>query len=206
MGLDDAGIDRILNNVGDVPGTLDKSELRKDILAAWDFYQGYKRADSKGARTERRDHATKIAHKTSELIRLLNDNDSAGDWVRSRIDRLLSLRELEDEKIVSLASLTRSLGELLSVVGTIKRQCTGTASFREVIKVRPNFRLIGEDLVNVFEKHFAKQAVRTRNSDGQPDSPFVRFVTAVTAELGEPVVAETVSKAMSAVAKVKTDD
>src|SRR5436190_23956713 len=26
MGLDDAGIDRILNNVGDVPGTLDKSE------------------------------------------------------------------------------------------------------------------------------------------------------------------------------------
>ena len=57
----------------------------------------------------------------------------------------------------------------------------------------------------LFEKHFAKQAVRTR-SDGQPDSPFVRFVTAVTAELGEPVVAETVSKAMSAVAKVKTND
>jgi hypothetical protein len=28
----------------------------------------------------------------------------------------------------------------------------------------------------------------------------------VTAELGEPVVDETVSKAMSAVAKVKTDD
>jgi hypothetical protein len=209
MGLDDAGIDRILNNVGDVPGTLDKSELRKDILAAWDFYQGYKRADSKGARTKRRDYATKIAHKTIELIRLLND-DPAGDWVRSRIDRLFSLRELEDEKIVSLAPLTRSLltrslGELRSVVGTIKRQCTGTASSREVLKVRPSFRFIGEDLVNVFEKHFAKQAVRTRNSDGQPDSPFVRLVTAVTAELGEPVVAETVSKAMSAVAKVKTD-
>src|SRR5215471_3343336 len=121
MGLDDAGIDRILNNVGDVPGTLDKSELREDILAAWDFYQGYKRADSKGARTERRDHAIKIAHKTNELIRLLNY--PAGDWVRSRIGRLLSLRERneplrernEDEKIVSLASLTRSLDELLSV-------------------------------------------------------------------------------------------
>jgi len=204
MGLDDAGIDRILDNVGYVPGTLDKSELRKDILAAWDFYQGYKR-DSKGARTERREHATKIAHNTSELIHLLND--PAGDWVRSRIGRLLSLRERnEDEKIASLASLTRSLGELLSVVGTIERQCTGTASFREVLNVRPSFWLIGNDLVNVFEKHFAKQAARTRNSDGQPDSPFVRFVTAVTAELGEPVVAETVSKAMSAVAKVKTDD
>jgi len=216
MGLDDGGIDRILNNVGDVPGTLDKSELRKDILAAWDFYQGYKRVDSKGARTERREHATKIAHKTSELIRLLND--PAGDWVRSRTDRLLSLRERnedekivslaslthspagdwvrsrigrlfslrernEDEKIVSLASLTRSLDELLSVVGTIERQCTGTASFREVLNVRPSFWLIGKDLVNVFEKHFAKQAVRTRDSGGQPDSPFVRFVTAVTAEL-----------------------
>ena len=213
MGLDDAGIDRILNNVGYVPGTLDKSELRKDILAAWDFYQGYKRDDSKGARTERRKHATKIAHKTSELIHLLND--PAEDWVRSRIGRLLSLRERnEDEKIASLASLTRSLGELLSVVGTIERQCTGTASFRgtgtasfrKVLNVRPSFWLIGNDLVNVFEKHFAKQAARTRNSDGQPDSPFVRFVTAVTAELGEPVVAETVSKAMSAVAKVKTDD
>jgi hypothetical protein len=81
MGLDDAGIDRILDNVGYVPGTLDKSELRKDILAAWNFYQGYKRDDSKGARTERRKHATKIAHKTSELIHLLND--PAGDWVRS---------------------------------------------------------------------------------------------------------------------------
>jgi hypothetical protein len=205
MGLDDAGIDRILNNVGDVPGRLDKSELRKDILAAWDFYQGYKREDSKGARTERREHATKIAHKTNELIRLLND--PAGDWVRSRIDRLLSLRErYEDEKIVSLASLTRSLGELLSIVGAIERRCTGTASFREVLNVRPSFRLIGKDLVDVFEKHFAKPAVRTRNSDGQPDSPFVRFVTAVTAELGEPVVAETVSKAMSVVAKVKADD
>jgi len=210
MGLDDAGIDRILKNVGDVPGILDKSELREDILAAWDFYQGYKRADSKGARTERRDHAIKIAHKTNELIRLLND--PAGDWVRSRIGRLLSLRERneplrernEDEEIVSLASLTRSLDELLSVVRTIERQCTGTASFREVLNARPSFWLIGNDLVKVFEKHFAKQAARTRNSDGQPDSPFVRFVTAVTAELGEPVVDETVSKAMSAVAKVKT--
>jgi hypothetical protein len=207
MGLDDAGIDRILNYVGDVPGTLDKSELRKDILAAWDFYQGYKRENSKGARTERREHATKIAHKTNELIRLLND--PAGDWVRSRIGRLLSLRErerYEDEKIVSLASLTRSLGELLSIVGVIERQCTGTASFREVLNVRPSFWLIGKDFVDVFEKHFAKPAVRTRNSDEQPDSPFVRFVTAVTAELGEPVVAETVSKAMSVAAKVKTDD
>jgi len=147
MGLDDAGIDRILNNVGDVPGTLDKSELRKDILAAWDFYQGYKRDDSKGARTKRREHATKIAHKTSELIHLLND--PAEDWVRSRIGRLLSLRERnEDEKIASQASLTRSLGELLSVVGTIERQCTGTASFREVLNVRPSFWLIGNDLVN----------------------------------------------------------
>jgi hypothetical protein len=204
VGLDDAGIDRILDNVGYVPGTLDKSELRKDILSAWDFYQGYKRDDSKGARTERREHATKIAHKTRELIHLLND--PAEDWVRSRIGRLLSLRERnEDEKIASLASLTRSLGTLLSVVGTIERQCAGTRSFREVLNVRPSFWLIG-NLVKVFEKHFAKQAARTRNSDGQPDSPFVRFVTAVTAELGEPVVAETVSKAMSAVAKVKTDD
>ena len=231
MGLDDAGIDRILNNVGDVPATLDKSELREDILAAWDFYQGYKRADSKGARTERRDHAIKIGHKTNELIRLLNDPAPAGDWVRSQIGRLLSLRDgrceagaissrgiltiglsparpqpNEDEKIVSLASLTRSLGELLSIVGMIERRCTGAASLREVLNVRPSFWLIGKDLADVFEKHFAKPAVRTRNSDEQPDSPFVRFVTAVTAELGEPVVNETVSKAMSEVAMVKTDD
>jgi Tripartite tricarboxylate transporter family receptor len=82
MGLDDAGIDRILKNVGDVPGTLDKSELREDILAAWDFYQGYKREDSKGARTERRDHATKIAHKTSELIRSMA---SAGTGTPSHV-------------------------------------------------------------------------------------------------------------------------
>jgi len=160
---DDAGIDRILDNVGCVPCTLDKSELRKDILAAWDFYQGYKRDASKGAKTERRKHATKIAHKTRELIHLLNDPAA------SRIGRLLSLRERnEDEK----ASLTRSLGTLLSVVGTNERQCTGTASFREVLNVRPSFWLIGNDLVNVFEKHFAKQAARTRNSDGQPDGPF----------------------------------
>jgi hypothetical protein len=203
MGLDDAGIDLILGNVGDVPGTLDKSELRKDILAAWDFYQGYKRDASKGARTERRERATKIAHKASELIHLLND--PAEDWVRSRIGRLLLRKRREDKKIASLASLTRSLGDLLSVVGAIERQCTGTASFREVLNVRPSFWFIGDGLVNVFEKHFAK-AGRTRNSAGRPDSPFVRFVTAVTAELGEPVVDETVSKAMSAVAKVKTDD
>src|SRR5262245_50540075 len=147
MRVDDAGIDRILDNVGYVPSTLDKSELRKDILAAWEFYQGCKR-DSKGARTKRREHATKIARKTNELIQLLND--PAEDWVRLRIGRLLSQRERnEDEKIASLASLTRSLGELLSVAGTIERLCTGAGSFREVLKVRPIFWLIGNDLVNV---------------------------------------------------------
>ena len=201
MALDDDDVDKILAHIDSqhVPDSLDRSELRKDILAAWDFYQGYKREDAKSARTGRCEYATKVARTADELFHLLNKPGQEAEWVRRSIGR--SLLDIESDAASSLAPLTHGLMKLVNVASYTARKCTGKASIRAILEVPPSFWLIGHDLVLGFEKHFEGQAKRTRSQDGQPSGPFVQFATAVTAQLGDPFTDETVSKAISAVRK-----
>ena len=69
MALANDGIDRILEYIGSehVPNTLDRLELQKDILFAWDSYQGFKREDAKGANTQRREYAEKIGKRLRSI-------------------------------------------------------------------------------------------------------------------------------------------
>jgi hypothetical protein len=197
MVLDDDSIDRILKHTGSehVPPTLDKSELCNDILAAWDFYQGYGREQSKGERTKQRKYATEIAQMAGKFSHLLDDPRPEAYQVR----KLIGMRFGEPDGDPSFDALKRGVTKLKAFADSIARRCGGQASLREVLTVLPSFQLIGHDLAAVFEKHFRRPANRRRDQDGLPDGAFVRFVTAATAELGEPFTAETVSKAMSVV-------
>jgi hypothetical protein len=91
IALDDAGVLEILEHVRSdfVSGSLDRSELKEDILAAWDFYQGYKRTSAKGSRTAVRQNAKHVASRTDELLCLLTDPEPNALMARTAMDQYL---------------------------------------------------------------------------------------------------------------------
>jgi hypothetical protein len=204
MQLNDDDVVEILARIGDLPASMDRSGLLKDILAAWDDYQGHKKeADAKGARTVQFKYATKVADKAKELSYLLNAPEQEAEWVRVAIRH--SLLDGRDGGL-SLATLADELQLLASVASTTARKYAGNESYREILGMPASFWFIGHGLVCVYEKHFKKAAKRTRVSGGQPVGPFVQFATAVTARLGDPFTDETISKAISAVRKWKASN
>src|SRR5262249_43328246 len=154
--------------------------------------------DAKGANTQRREYAEKIGKAAQTLSHLLVDQSLESKYVRRIIARRMAMPERkEGGNDPSLEALTRSLLKLEFHAQAIDRLCSGHSSMREVVGMTPTFWFIGHDLAEIFERHFKKKADRTRIA-GAPVSAFVRFATTVTAELGEPFVDETVSKALSA--------
>jgi hypothetical protein len=204
MALDDADIVRILEYVGrdSVSDTLDRSELRKDILAAWDFYQGYKRTTKKGPRTLRRKYAETVSLRADELFDLLTDSEVNATAVRSAMSQNLSGAHAESPDAESpLVSLTYGLKKLATAARATQRKYSGITPMREILDVTPTEWFLGHDLASVYENHFNRPATRTRENGGSLEGPFIRFVIAVTAKLGEPFTDETVSKAMTALRK-----
>jgi len=195
--LDDRAVDKILEHVGmeQTPNSLDKLELRRDILAAWDFYRGYRREDHKRDRTKRRKFAATIAATADKLYEILNDPDSPeAELFRTDVNNRLSM-----ECGIDLDLFNKGIATVCLVAQSTTRLATGTSSLRQVLDVSPGEWFLGHDLKNVFEKHFGTRAVRTRSADGRLEGAYMRFATAATASLGEPFTDETVSKAMSSV-------
>jgi len=137
----------------------------------------------------------------NELFDILNDPRQEAKWVRKLLD--LSLLGVDRDGEPSLAALSQGLMKLANAAAAIERKCTGKASIREVLEMRPSFWFIGHDLAEIFETHFKLKATRTRADSGEPIGPFVRFATAVTTRFGEPLVDETVAKAISVVRKIE---
>ena len=200
MTFDDFNIDRILEHVGRdfVPDTLDKLELRQDILAVLDHYQGYKGTTAKGTRTRRRNYAEKVSKHARALFELLTDPGPDATVARRVINQTLSK---DDHAEPFLISLTNGLNKLAMTSLAVVRKYSGPDPMREILEVSPTDWLLGEGLVQVFEEHFNRPVTRTRADGGPPVSPYIRFATAVTAQLGEPFTDETVSKAISALRK-----
>ena len=196
VSLDVRAVDKILEHVGiEHPNALDKLELRRDILAAWDFYRSYRREDHKRDRTKRRKFAAKIAATADKLYQILNDPNSAeAEVFRSDVNSRLSM-----EYSIDLNLFNKGIATVCSVAQSTTRLATGTSSLRQVLDVSPGEWFLGHDLKNVFEQHFGMKAVRTRSADGRLEGAYMRFATAATASLGEPFTDETVSKAMSSV-------
>jgi hypothetical protein len=197
VSLDVRAVDNILEHVGidHTPNALDKLELRRDIIAAWDFYWGYRREDHKRDRTKRRKFAAKIAATADKLYQQLNDPDSPeAELFRTDVNRRLSM-----EYGIDLDLFNKGIEIVCLIAQSTTRLATGPSSLRQVLDVSPGEWFLGHDLKKVFEKHFGMKAVRTRSADGRLEGAYMRFATAATASLGEPFTDETVSKAMSAV-------
>jgi hypothetical protein len=197
VSLDDRAVGKILEHVGieHTPNAFDKLELRSDILAAWDFYQGYGREDHKSDRTKRRKFAAKISSPADKLYQILNEpNSPEAEVFRTDVNNRLSM-----EYGIDLDLFNKGIAIICSVAHSTTLLATGTSSLRQVLDVSPREWFLGHDLKNVFEKHFGMKAVRTRSADGRLEGAYMRFATAATASLGEPFTDETVSKAMSAV-------
>lgn len=200
MTFDDSNIDRILEHVGRdfVPDPFDKLELRDDILAVFNHYQGYKGTTEKGTRTRRRNYAEKVSKQARELYELLTDPSPDATVARRLINQTLSKN---DDAEPILISLTNGLNKLAMKSLAVVRKYSGPDPMREILEVSPTNWLLGEGLVQVFEKHFNRPVTRTREDGGPLVGPYIRFATAVTAQLGEPFSDETVSKAISALRK-----
>jgi hypothetical protein len=185
MALTKRDIEKILTHVGDrrVPETLIKSELLRDIQAAWDFYQNFKRDDAKGDNTKRSLYAKKIVKVASDLFFLLNDPGPEAQQVRSFMGKRLSN-----------TALLQTILKLERTASRASRKFGEGSSLRATLAITPTFWFLGHSLVRVYENHFLTKATRTR-LEGQPSGPFIRFATGVTAALGEPFVDETVTKA-----------
>jgi hypothetical protein len=191
--LDDEGVTEVLKHVGpnDAPGNLDREELRNEINAAWDFYHGYEAESSKGRRAQLRSYAGKLCRAAQNLSGVLDQSDPLATSLRKRISHRIRLNEFR-ERLHGLVQLCQVLSTLYN----------DASSMSDEIGVSPLYLFLGDSLPSTFEKHFKQPAKRTRNAGGHLDGPFIRFATAVTARLGNPVTGETVSKAMTEVAKV----
>src|SRR5688572_23089262 len=125
MSLNDRDVIQIIGRVGvrQISDEGQRSELLKDILAAWDFYQGYKKEAAKGETTTRQQYATKVAHAADQLFHLLHDARPEAEWVRRSIGR--GLLGIEGDTERSLGNLTKGLMELAQVATTTATACAG---------------------------------------------------------------------------------
>jgi hypothetical protein len=168
-----------------------KAELKADINAAWDFYQGYERESSKSQSTARRKYAKNIADSAKALACLLDGRDSdACDCVRVWVDVRLPAFRAE-----------------LSMVQDIERVFERRETMRErTLGVSSTDQFLGHDLLEVYKAYFGETTARDRDTsggktDGQLIGPWIRFAKVVSECLGTDWGEETVSKAMTNIRK-----
>jgi hypothetical protein len=186
--LSDSDIDGILDSVGRefVPEGLDRGELKQDIEAAWDFYQGYSRESSKSRRTALRRYAEKIVKAANTLTDILQDTEPVSESLRKSISRDVPLHDF----LIQLRRLSHRAGLLVM-------RHSGWSSIRQTIEITPMEYFLGHDLPTIYEKHFKNPANRSRTVLGELEGPFMRFAMAISTTLGQSAAAETVSRAMT---------
>jgi hypothetical protein len=194
--LDDESVAEILKCVGlnDTPRNLDREQLKNDINAALDFFQGYKAESSKSRRTQLRSCAGKFGRAAQNLSDVLDQSDLVSTLLQKRISHRICLTEFQ-----------KQLHDLVQLCQALSNAYSDASSMSDEIRISPLYLFLGDSLAAIFEKHFKQSAKRTRNSGGQLEGPFIRFATAVTARLGDSITGETVSKAMAEVAKARRE-
>jgi hypothetical protein len=195
--LNEEDVHKILDHVGRdlIPPALNALELKNDILAAWDFYRGYKRTTAKASRTAVRKSAKAIESQADKLFQVLRDSDPNVRSACAAISRHLGSDGQPFAQILS------RLAELVEAAQFVARRHGGDASIREILSVTPTEWFLGHDLVWVYEKHFGRPATRDRDDVGLLQGPYIRFATCVAAVLEDPFTDETVSRAISVVRK-----
>jgi hypothetical protein len=192
-----AAIARILKAVG--KSTDDEVQLATDIFDAYvmnpiklDLDEASKAAE----RLEKVKDIRKAVEKQAARIRadpyISEAIGDPGGLVPSSIWECLSqLRSLE-YKLSLLAKKWRSKADLPP----------------ELRSRRPSERewLAGVSLPLVYERHFLSPAGRSRNAEGKPGGPTVRFVVATLTELGIPYSSESIVRAFTRLKRQRDEE
>ena len=168
MPLNKRGLDKIIIAVGKnfVPADLDRSALRRAIDDSEKSAEIIA-VQRHGAPARKLLKQFKQVRETTDQLALLLDakNDASdliqelcGEWPKAMVSRL----------IVDVEALEWVLGNREFPQG-------------------PNAKewLAGVELPCVFEEHFHRKPGRSRNKDGEPDGPCVRFIATTMLELGK---------------------
>jgi hypothetical protein len=180
--LNAQSIDRIIAAVGLEPDDLNRDELLFEIDLVADFYRAHISLHSKEGQRLRQRSAAAIARHAGELLRHL---DAADDELRARI---------RDPLRRGLAA--QGFNQVIAGLHDLKAIAEYEAdppSPPDQIDATPLKYLITITLADVYEQHFRKRPGRSRSRDGSTIyGPYVRFVRAVLAEIGESASPETI--------------
>jgi hypothetical protein len=227
MALNETGISNIVAAVGlsRTPNKLDRDQLRQNLEAAWDSYQGYLDESGRRTRTERSKRAAKIARLAGELLKLLEDPKHiklidmlsfsfpicegapvlGADWETGPGGAPMhrAADSLRRHQAPSFGGLKAGLIQFKFVAERVARERTNKSAMRTGFS--PLMWLIGKELVDVYELAFRKKAGRSRRGDTgrKPYGPFLRFVAAVMQEFGKPVSDHTTEMVIKRVRALK---
>jgi hypothetical protein len=196
--LDDQAIDRIIDAAG-ITLCSDWNALEHDITACWIEYYILSQFASAGLARKRIERLNQLRGVTSQLIRLLEEDD--GDWelirqlwapLTAHGPHLLPQIKLLGE-LIEKVTLPRSPKD---AVQATKSRFHATGSALE--------HLTGTLLPNIFVKHFARdKAGSSRNAEGNraPGGPYIRFASQILAEFGIEGTPETIVSALKRMKK-----
>ena len=180
-------IDRIIAAVGSSPSDLDKVALWLEVDFVVRFYQADGRLHSKMGQRDRQATAAAIARHAGELLRHL---DAADDVLGPR------LRRRRQGDPFHLGITAQSFDEIIAGIRVLKAIGEAEAAPPEPadpINATPLKFLITITLREVYEQHFKKKAGRSSSPlSGEVFGPYVRFVRAVLAEVGDDVSPSTI--------------
>jgi hypothetical protein len=169
--LDTRGIARILNAVGrgSTPPGLDRVALRRNLESGAIWYRTkVQLRPSERAKRQRQLRGIKIAAK--KLASQLSDE---GAW-----------RELSAELPLNQDCPRATLKDLLEAIDRALLRRDEGAGTKNLFEARSPFEwLVGNHLPRVFKHHFNRQPGFSRQGDGTPSGPYIRFAEQVLTEL-----------------------
>jgi hypothetical protein len=184
--LHQSNIDNILSTVGPkyIPADLDTNSLLYDLNGAWNFYHT-QLENSPGRRTALLRYATRVIRAANSLSEILKQSHQGAD----ALHRFLGDRFVDDLQV----GLQRLSGRAKML------QSPYSSPIPTAFGLRPREFFLGYDLPRIFEKHFRREAGRSKAPEGGPPTgPFIRFAVAVSKELGQHTTAETIDRARKA--------
>jgi hypothetical protein len=198
--IEGQALERILLAAGakNVPADLDRSALWNDIRECMELHSLVPALSSLGRTKDEIGRLQKIKKLTTELARLLSDDETwgllASSWHRHGFDREFGDQRRVVESLrdaVKSTPLARSSPHEESRF--FKGLFGGGSSFEQ---------LVDKNLPKVFKDHFHIDAASSRKADGTPGAPYLHFALRVLKEFNitngdKPYKAESIIRARS---------
>jgi hypothetical protein len=189
--ITDAALDKIILAVRE-PVTLEREELRREIeIAATQYRDAVIFHDLGRARNlEKRLTAFR---KAAERL----DAQLADETFYNLIEGTLIIHDLDPRSADTVRCAIKQLIKAADLVGKPPPCAISTAAPRGIFEVSPKEWLAGWRLPEIYERIFGRRSGRSRNLDGDPSGPCVRFIKAVMHELQIEYSEESIVRALT---------